>query len=334
MSFLDYEEIRKWTTGNTNTPLESLLQTRAMPPWPADPTVGHFKNNLHLTEPELKLLLEWIAAGLPRGEGQAQSAKRWVEGWNIGEPDAVFELPEQTVGEDEFSATREVIVETNFEDDRWVIAAEARPGDAELVTRIEAGALGGFRPGNSFVVHPQGTGRLLKRGESIRVTLQYRNQFGLESNDRSKLGVVFAEVDAPVPGPIVEERMAAPDFTIPAGAPQVEVRTRFEFPADGRIVALTPTMQLRGKDVRYEAVTPDGTRHALLSIPVWDPSWQFRYELKTPLAVPRGTIVEAVAHFDNSEENLMNPDPTIDVKARRGAEEFFEGWIAYMLDAE
>ncbi len=29
--------------------------------------------------------------------------------------------------------------------------------------------------------------------------------------------------------------------------------------------------------------------------------------------MPKGTKLKCVAHFDNSEENLVNPDPTVDV---------------------
>ena len=76
-----------------------------------------------------------------------------------------------------------------------------------------------------------------------------------------------------------------------------------------------PVMNLRGKDVRYRAILPDGAQKPLLWIPNWDPLWKYRYQLAKPLDVPQGTIVEATAHFDNSEDNLRNSDPTIAVSS-------------------
>src|SRR5262245_27389128 len=107
-----------------------------------------------------------------------------------------------------------------------------------------------------------------------------------------------------------EDRMAAVRFTIPAGAPQHEVRASYAFEADGQVVSLMPIMNLRGKDVTYRAIFPDRSEKQLLSIPAWDPNWKYRYQLATPLRAPKGTVIQAVAHFDNSDANIRNPDPT------------------------
>jgi hypothetical protein len=327
MSFTSYGEIRQWATGATNTPLESLIETRAMPPWPADPAVGEFSNSGFLTKLETDLLLQWVRNGFPRGEGTF-SAKRRVEGWNIGEPDLVFELPKHTLAQDSQGETKEFLVESNLPEDRWIVAAEARPGDAGVVLAIDAGPLGCYRPGNSFVEHAAGTGRLLRAGAKIPVRVHYRKPKGRAATDQSRLGLVFARDPSTPRRNIAEDPMAAADFTIPAGAANFEVAVRFEFPADGQIISLMPVMNLRGKDVSYTAILPDGTRKPLLSIPQWDPMWQYRYQLRSPLHAPKGTVVEAIAHFDNSQANIRNPDPHADVRSGAG-EEVFEGWLGY-----
>jgi hypothetical protein len=73
-------------------------------------------------------------------------------------------------------------------------------------------------------------------------------------------------------------------------------------------------MHVRGKDMTYIAHYPDGTDEILLSVPKYDFNWQISYELKTPKVLPKGTIVEVIAHFDNSAANKFNPDPSKDVK--------------------
>jgi len=73
-------------------------------------------------------------------------------------------------------------------------------------------------------------------------------------------------------------------------------------------------MHVRGKDMTYTAVYPDGTSEVLLRVPKYDFNWQITYDLAKPKVLPKGTKVEVVAHFDNSPGNKYNPDPTKDVK--------------------
>jgi hypothetical protein len=48
----------------------------------------------------------------------------------------------------------------------------------------------------------------------------------------------------------------------------------------------------------------------LLDVPHYDFNWQLRYELTEPKLMPRGTVLECTAHFDNSPNNPDNADPT------------------------
>ena len=78
---------------------------------------------------------------------------------------------------------------------------------------------------------------------------------------------------------------------------------------DIKLITLTPHMHLRGKSFRYEVRYPDGKKEVLLDVPKYDFNWQLRYELAEPKLLPKGSILECVAAFDNSEKNLNNPDP-------------------------
>jgi hypothetical protein len=42
----------------------------------------------------------------------------------------------------------------------------------------------------------------------------------------------------------------------------------------------------------------------------YDFYWQLSYRLAQPLPIKAGTILQAVAWYDNSKKNLHNPDPT------------------------
>ena len=58
---------------------------------------------------------------------------------------------------------------------------------------------------------------------------------------------------------------------------------------------------------------PDGRRQEVLSVPKYDFNWQTYYVFTKPLAAPKGSRLEAFAHYDNSTENKWNPDPTVEV---------------------
>ena len=98
-------------------------------------------------------------------------------------------------------------------------------------------------------------------------------------------------------------------FAIPPRADNHVVTARKRMREDIKLITLTPHMHLRGKSFRYEVRYPDGKKEVLLDVPKYDFNWQLRYELAEPKLLPKGSILECVAAFDNSEKNLNNPDP-------------------------
>jgi hypothetical protein len=125
-----------------------------------------------------------------------------------------------------------------------------------------------------------------------------------------------------------------PRFLIPAGDPNAEVKAVAELRQDTIITSLTPHMHVRGKDMTYTAVYPDGTSEVLLRVPKYDFNWQITYDLAKPKLLPKGTRVEVVAHYDNSPGNKYNPDPTKDVKwGDQTWEEMMIGFWGSVVDA-
>jgi hypothetical protein len=94
-------------------------------------------------------------------------------------------------------------------------------------------------------------------------------------------------------------------------------------------------MHVRGKDFTFTVVYPDGRSEIVLRVPKYDFNWQLAYRLKNPLALPKGSRVECVAHFDNSANNKYNPDPAKEVRwGDQTWEEMMVGWFSYTRDAE
>jgi hypothetical protein len=56
-------------------------------------------------------------------------------------------------------------------------------------------------------------------------------------------------------------------------------------------------------------IFPTGERETIFKAD-WNFDWQLGYELEEPIALPVGTRMVVIAHYDNSANNPFNPDPT------------------------
>ncbi len=119
-------------------------------------------------------------------------------------------------------------------------------------------------------------------------------------------------------------------FRIPAGDPNYRVESSYRFTDDAMIYQLMPHMHWRGKDFLYELSFPTDAPRTLLSVPQYDFGWQNTYRLEQPIAVPKGSTLHCVAHFDNSKDNPANPDPKKAVRwGDQTWEEMMIGWVTY-----
>ena len=104
-------------------------------------------------------------------------------------------------------------------------------------------------------------------------------------------------------------------------------------PVDLQVVNYMPHMHLRGKDMKYEVIYPDGRRETLLWVPKFNFNWQSTYWLKKPVMIPKGSKLIATAHFDNSTKNKYNPDPKKDVRwGDPTYDEMMIAWMDVMVD--
>jgi hypothetical protein len=102
-------------------------------------------------------------------------------------------------------------------------------------------------------------------------------------------------------------------FRIPPGAPDQVVDARVTVNRDATLLNFFPHMHVRGKSFEYRVTYPNGKSETLFSMPKYDFNWQITYQLEQPLKLPKGTVITAVAHYDNSPNNPFNPDPAKEV---------------------
>lgn len=196
------------------------------------------------------------------------------------------------------------------------------------------GMLVGWAPGMSPLTLKNGSAKLVKKGSVLIFQMHYTTT-GQAAKDRSSVGMWFAKNP-------VEKRMITKGVTvnpgtlvIPPGDPNFESRSSFTFEEDAHIHSFMPHMHVRGKDFEYKLVYPDGTSKMLLKVPRYDFNWQISYFVKEPIAVPKGSRIECVAHHDNSIGNKFNPDPSITVRwGDQTWEEMMIGWLDYTIDKQ
>jgi peroxiredoxin/mono/diheme cytochrome c family protein len=347
-SLMTYEKAKAWSDT-----LVEIVQAGRMPPWHADPRYGKFANDRSMPQEDKDLLAAWVAQGCPKGDDKDMPPPRQFpvgEGWRIGTPDVIISMNESFTVPAQAPPGgvpyQHFIVDTNFDRDMWVQAAEAKPGAKAVVHHIIAyvigpgerfdprsedglgrGLLVATAPGDIPTIYKPGLAKKVPKGAKIIFQMHYTPN-GEETVDRSSIGLIFAKEP---PKHIVRTR--APlnrTFVIPAGARNHRVECATVFRKDAMLLNFMPHMHLRGKSFEYRAVYPDGKTEILLSIPRYDFSWQTYYQLAEPKFLPAGTRIECTAHFDNSADNLNNPDPTKPVRwGDQTWEEMMIGWMDY-----
>jgi hypothetical protein len=133
-STLTYKDVRPWAKS-----IREKVANRTMPPWHADPHYGEFKNNRALTQAEIDTITAWVDGGAKEGNAKdLPPAPQFADGWAIGKPDLVIQIPEEhtyKAGADEYQYFD---VPTDFTEDKFVQLAEARPGNRKIVHHILA----------------------------------------------------------------------------------------------------------------------------------------------------------------------------------------------------
>jgi hypothetical protein len=329
--------------------IREVTAQRRMPPWHADGRYGHFANDRRLSRDEIDTLAAWVEGGMAKGDAKDMPRPvEWVKGWSKGKPDLVLEMPEEyAVPATGVVPYQNWIIDPKFTEDRWVQVAECRPGTPGVVHHIVAyiqregqrGPVGpdgtisilvGWAPGDLGLVCPPDTALRVPKGARLRLEMHYTPN-GTATKDRSAVGLTFAK--KPPRYELVINEFANMNIAVRANDPHYRAESAFRLPADARLLSLAPHMHWRGKHYFYEAIFPDGKKQTLLSVPRWDFNWQNVYRFQEPIRLPKGTRLHAVAHWDNSPHNLLNPDPAKTVRfGLQSWEEMMVGFAAFVWE--
>lgn len=329
-----YEQARKRAAD-----IASVVEDRTMPPWKASPHFGvNFKGDRTLAEKDIATLAAWAEAGAPEGDPRdIPPSPEFPADWTLGTPDMVVDIgtdfPVPASGDDIY---RCFVVPTNLPKDQYVTAIEFRVDNRRVVHHILAyvdvsgearkrdaadpgpgyscfagpgepinGDLGGWAPGIQPSPLPEGIGRSLPKGSDIIVQMHYHPS-GKPETDRTRIGLHFAR--KPIRQTLHWTAALNPEMQLPAGQDNIEIKASWPVPLDLVAHAVTPHMHLLGKDMTMSITFPDGHVEDLIKIDDWDFNWQYSYFFEKPLDVPKGSVLNVVAHYDNTSANPRNPN--------------------------
>lgn len=342
MPLQTYAQVRPYAAA-----IREQTKQRAMPPWFAGEPCGYFANDPRLNEAQIATVASWAQAQAPPGDPkQAPPPVHWVQGWNIGPPELILQMPRPVPipAEGDVPYTY-VIIPTHFKEDRWVRMTEIRPSNRAVVHHAVAyvrepgsawlrGAPVGvpfssddladpklrrdamwttsdillvYAPGSSPDAWPGGYAKLVPAGSDIVLQMHYTTR-GTKTQDQSAIGLVFSR--GRPSKRVLTLQLTNDRFLIPPGDPDHTVEVHGTMPNDALLLSFFPHMHLRGKSFEYRMIPAGGGKPTtLLHIPHYDFYWQLSYRLAHPITIKAGTTLQAIATFDNSKDNPHNPDP-------------------------
>jgi copper type II ascorbate-dependent monooxygenase-like protein len=163
-----------------------------------------------------------------------------------------------------------------------------------------------YAPGSSPDRWPDGMAKYIPAGSDLVFQMHYISR-DRPTVDQTSVGIVFAK--RPPAKRVLTLQLTNSSFVIPPGVANQRVEVHGSMPNDALLLSFFPHMHLRGKRFEYNILRADGTIEPLLRVN-YDFFWQLSYRLAQPMSLKAGTMLQAVAWYDNSKNNPHNPDPT------------------------
>jgi thiol-disulfide isomerase/thioredoxin len=319
-ALLSYEQV----AAKANAIAEVVRDGR-MPPWYAAPRHAEFINRRSLDARERATILQWVAGGRLKGEAKLPKAPpRKKDRWGIGTPDLVLQAPRHSLPADGILDYKYAPLPYVFLDDTWVQGVQILPDNPKVVHHANlafvtlgqkwrmSNFITGTVPGSEPMSLDRGLAVRIPRGSVLVLQVHYVTT-GKKESCRLAVGLKYASgrIDKHLRFFLLEDKR----FAIPPGAPAHRVSASRVLSRDAVGVGLFTHMHVRGRDMTFKAHYPGGKSETLLLIPNYNFDWQIPYRWAPGTKrLPKGTRLEAVAHYDNSPFNPFNPDPKATVR--------------------
>jgi hypothetical protein len=189
-----------------------------------------------------------------------------------------------------------------------------------------------YGPGDNFEISAEGYGKLIRKGSRLRFQIHYTAK-GEATSDQLSLGIKIMKTKPKYLE--IPHAMVNLGIKIPAGDANHMEKISQPIPFDISLLSIAPHMHYRGKSIKYELIYPDQRSETLLFVPKWNFEWQLNYQLAKPIKVPKGSHIQTTAIYDNSSDNIDNPDPTKTITwGPESTDEMLVAGFVYIADSE
>ncbi|HEV8062336.1 MAG TPA: redoxin family protein, partial [Gemmataceae bacterium] len=321
-----------------------------MPPWFASEQFGHFANRRSLSADEKDKIANWVRGGMEIGdvsqlpkETTAKAEAKPEDRWLIGKPDLVLSTAKSDLPATGLIDYKYVPLLHAFLGDTWMQGIQILPDNPRAVhhcnmayimpsdKKKQSHFITGTVPGGAPMELKDGVGFCIPAGAVLILQIHYVTT---GKPEKCGISVGFKYASGIIQKQLRHELLADYKFAIPPGESAYPVSASRVLDRDAVGVGLFVHMHLRGRDMTFRAVRPDGTTETLLMVPNYNFDWQIPY-IWSPneMRFPKGTRLECVAHYDNSTFNPYNPDPKATVREGQQSHEEMLNGFAFYTDA-
>jgi Flp pilus assembly protein TadD/mono/diheme cytochrome c family protein len=359
-SLLTYEDARRW-----GSQMAAVTASRYMPPWLPEHGYGDFADERRLTNDEIALIAKWVQTDMPQGDPSASPpAPIYNQTWQYGTPDLILTVQQPFAlaasGTDVF---RNFVLPYPLKQRHYIRAMEIRPAAPQIVhhanilidrtasfrrahpmewkagvpgMELEVDTGNEFDPDSNFLfwkpdtpvlVEPEGMPWRLDPGNDLILNMHLKPS-GKPELAAAQIGLYFTD-QPPTKKPMLLQLEHDDALDIPPGARNFVVEDSLRLPVDVEVLGIYPHAHYLGKRLEAWATLPDQQKKSLILIPSWDIDRQSVYRYRSPLFLPKGSVVHMRYVYDNSSDNAHNPHvPPVRVKAgNRSEDEMAHLWL-------
>jgi hypothetical protein len=321
----------------------AVTASKYMPPWRADTSFQHYKNENYLSKTDIELIQQWIQNDQPRGiverrkEKGSQQIK--VKKKQENEIQIGFNRAFVIKGENK-EEFRFFHMPSKIKENGYIQSIEFVPGNKKQVhhsrimidtTQSISGIDGlseedssilkyqtkpladpflfGWVPGNDKIIFPKGIGKKIYANSDFIVNVHYVPS-PIQVVDSSSIIIQLS--NEPIEREaqtltLTENNISNQPFIIYPNKKSTFYMRSPVLQDSISLISIMPHMHLLGKTFKSYAITPDGNIIPLVHVPSWDFNWQTTYQFTKFTLLPKGSVIYAEATYDNTNENPLNP---------------------------
>ena len=338
--------------------ITEVTRKRYMPPWLPEPGHGEFLHERRLTAGQIETIQHWYADGAPEGEpADLPALPKFAEGWQLGEPDLVVQMPlPYTLSAEGRDIYRNFVIPAPVSETRFVRAFEFHPNNKSVhhvrilldttqqsrrlegqdpepgfagmrpPAKFPTGHMLTWVPGKAPTPEPEGLPWMLESDTDLVLQI-HMQRTGKPELIQPAIGLYFT--NKPPARAALVIGMLSELIDIPPDEHNYVVERTFKLPVDVQVLAVLPHLHYLGKEAEAFALLPDGSKKWLIYIKQWDFNWQGEYRYTRPVFLSKGALLTMRYMYDNSDANIRNPNhpPRRVVFGPQSTDEMGELWL-------